>query len=101
MLLKNSLTKSTLLKITKSKKRKIAAISILSLNISLSTIIFNISIIVNNLVITFNNVFNFILESSTIDNYQQRSVINQSSILRMFISRAKRKVNAIRELRSR
>ena len=101
MLLKNSLAKLSLFKITKSKKREIVTISILFLNISLSTIIFDISIIVNNLIIIFDNVLNFILESSTIDNYQQQLITNRFSILRIFIFRIKREINATRKFRSR
>ena len=95
MLLKNFLISTLLLlKIIKSKKREFTIILNLSLNILLSTTIFNILVIVSNLVILIND-------------YQQRLITNQQlitnrfSILRAFISRIKREINIVRKFCSR
>ena len=50
------ITKSTLFKIIKLKKREI---------VTILTIIFYIFVIVNNLIIIFDNVYNFMFESLT------------------------------------
>ena len=95
---KDFITASILFKITKSKKREfeIITVSILFLNFSLSTTIFDISIVVSISFIIFDD--HFILKSTfSIKNYRHRSFTDRFSILRAFISWIKREMSAVRE----